>query len=79
MVTYEIRNKSIEKSDEPHVKLYLEECDGYIWIMCEDDRGDEWFIGHFTPSGSLKLEASLGPQTGLELDENGRINVITEE
>lgn len=79
MVTYEIRKESIKKSDEPHLKLSLEEHLGFIWIMCEDDAEGQWFIGHFTPRGSLNLQPRISSQIGLELDENGRINVIKEE
>jgi len=82
MVTYEIRNESTEKSDEPHLKLYLKNDCGKIRIMCDEERdypGDGWHIGEFLANGSLKLNARVGVSTGLNLDNAGRIKVELEK
>ena len=82
MVTYEIKRDPDVKPSEPHLKLYLEELGGVIYIMCDIEcsrDGIGWFIGSFTDDGCLSLEPDLDSSTGLSLDEKGRIKIKNEE
>ena len=82
MVTYEIKRDPKVKRVEPHLKLYLEERDGVIYIMCDvgcSEDGAGWVIGSFTDDGCLNLEPDLDSSTGLSLDAEGRIKIKNEE
>lgn len=82
MVTYEIKRDPNVKPVEPHLKLYLEEQGGVIYIMCDvecSEDGIGWYIGSFTDDGCLSLEPDLDSSTGLSLDEKGRIKIKNEE
>ena len=81
MVTYEIKRDSNVKPVEPHLKLYLEEHSGVIYIKCDVEGtkdGIGWYIGSFTDDGCLSLETDLESSTGLSLDEKGRIKIKNE-
>ena len=82
MVTYEIKRDPKVKRVEPHLKLYLEERGGVIYIMCDVEGskdGMRWYIGSFTDDGCLSLEPDLESSTGLSLDNKGRIKIKNEE
>ena len=82
MVTYEIKRDPKVKPVEPHLKLYLEEQCGVIYIKCDVEHSKDgigWYIGSFTEDGCLSLEPDLESSTGLSLDEKGRIKIKNEE